>query len=164
MSSHDDTVAGGTLWVPCVGETSLSHEQRSRVDAKGQKGGLWHLPFVCSSRTPYPPPDIASGPGGWSVWSTSCVLSVLVEPHRRSEREREELRSGYLFPLCELAVFRNQWPRLLSPWPWGTALSLWTPAAIPPNLPSSLDGNTWLLLNLGYCPILVVPQHPCLFL
>ena len=26
------------------------------------------------------------------------------------------------------------------------------------------DGHAWLLLNLGYCPILVVPQYPRLFL
>lgn len=116
-----DTVADGTLWVLCVGETNCSCGQRSRVDAEGQRGGLCHLSFVCPSRHPLSPrPHIPftlpSDPGGWSVWSTSCVFSILAEPNRRSERQRGKVRvwSGYLFPLLELAVSLNQRPCVLT--------------------------------------------------
>ena len=37
-SSYNDAIAGGTLWVPCVGKPSFFPEQKSGVNSEGPKG------------------------------------------------------------------------------------------------------------------------------
>ena len=123
---------------------------------------LAHIPFA-----------LPSDPGGWSVWSTSCVFSMLAEPNR-SERERENrVWSGYLFPLLELAMSLNQWPRLLSPQPWSTALlhplpASWWPCLAAPKLgllpyPGGSPIPTSVFVNKpsSNYPILNVPSVSC---
>ena len=150
------------------------------MDAEGQRGGLCHLSFVCPSRHPLSPHlhipfTLPSNPRGWSVWSTSCVFSILAEPNRRSERERIRVWSGYLFPLLELAVSLNQWPCLLSPQPWGTALphplsASWWPCLAAPKLGllpypcrSPIPTSFFFFVNKpsSNYPILNVPSVSC---
>ena len=128
-----------------------------------------------ASPSPCPPTPEADLCGPHPVSSASWRSPTGDQRERERERERIRVWSGYLFPLLELAVSLNQWPCLLSPQPWGTALphplsASWWPCLAAPKLGllpypcrSPIPTSFFFFVNKpsSNYPILNVPSVSC---